>query len=234
MIDKQIRFYQYHPFLLRVILILILILCCNFRAQIPDPDPERFSKEIEQFIQWDMKNSYIENTILFVGSSSIRLWPTALYFPNLYVINRGFGGSHISDVNYYYEQVVKKYKPSKIIFYAGDNDIAAGKSPDQVLEDFQNFTEKVEMDFPETLVFYLFIKPSSSRWQFWPHMLAANLKIKQFSEGNPNFFYIDTASPMLNDTGEPNPDLFQDDNLHLNDQGYQLWSKILLPYLEAN
>ncbi len=234
MVEKQIRSYRYHLLSLRLMLILVLFSCGNFTAQIPDPDPERFSKEIEQFIQWDMKNSYIENAILFVGSSSIRLWPTALYFPNLYVINRGFGGSHISDVNYYYEQVVKKYKPSKIIFYAGDNDIAAGKSPDQVLEDFQNFTEKVERDFPETLVFYLFIKPSSSRWQFWPLMSVANLKIKQFLEGKSNCFYIDTASPMLNDAGEPNPDLFRDDDLHLNDQGYQLWNKVLLPYLEAN
>lgn len=234
MIEKQIRSYRHRSLSLPLILILILFLCHYLKAQTPDPDPERFRKEIETFIQWDKKNSYIENAILFVGSSSIRLWSTASSFPKLYVINRGFGGSHISDVNYYYEQIVKKYKPSKIIFYAGDNDITAGKSPDQVLEEYQNFVENVERDFPETLVFYLPIKPSLSRWLFWPQMLAANLKIKQFIEAKPNLFYIDTASPMLNNAGEPNPDLFIDDGLHLNEQGYQLWNKVLSLYFEVN
>ena len=232
MTEKQIRINLSQPFFLPLILILVLFLCHNLKAQTADPDPMRFGEEIETFMHWDKKNSWLEKRTLFVGSSSIRLWPTAVSFPNLYVINRGFGGAHISDVNHYYEQIVKKYKPAIIIFYAGDNDIAEGKSPEQVLGDYQNFIEKVKTDFPETFVFYLPIKPSLSRWQFWPQMLIANAKIKQFIEANPKLFYIDTASPMLNKNGEPNPELFLYDGLHLNDQGYQLWDKVLLPFLK--
>jgi len=203
-------------------------------AQISDPDPKRFSEEIEAFMLWDSKNSFNENAILFVGSSSIRLWSTAFYFPEFLVINRGFGGSHISDVNHYYEQIVKKYKPARIVFYAGDNDIADGKSPQQVLKDFKHFAGRVEQDFPNTRVYYLPIKPSISRWQFWPLMSETNTMIQQLIQKKANFTYVDTATPMLNAAGEPNPDLFVKDILHLNTRGYQLWSKILLPFLEKN
>ena len=232
MLKKRIRYHRYQTLLLLLILILFYSCAAGFKTQTTVPGPERFSNEIDTFIQWDKKNSYPQNATLFVGSSSIRLWNTALAFPNLQVINRGFGGSQISDVNYYYEYVVKKYKPAKIIFYAGDNDIAAGKSASQVLHDYQIFIEKVEQDFPETQVFYLPIKPSLSRWQLWSEMSAANAMIKEFIETKPNLFYVDTASTMLNQKLEPNPDLFIDDGLHLNDQGYQLWKKILSPYIE--
>jgi lysophospholipase L1-like esterase len=232
--QEQIRTYRYLPFFLFLILISFLSLSFNLIAQTTDPDSQRFGKEIETFLQWDKKNSFNKNEILFVGSSSIRFWPSASSFPNLYIINRGFGGAHISDVNHYYERIVKKYKPAKIIFYAGDNDIAAGKTPDQVLKDYKHFIGKVEQDFPQTHVFYIPIKPSLKRWQLWPQMLTANLKVKQFIEAKPNLFYIDTASPMLNENGEPNPDLFLDDGLHLNEQGYQLWDKVLAPFFETN
>ena len=232
MLKKRIHYYRDQKLLLFLILNLFFTCAAGFKTQPVIPGPERFSSEIDTFIQWDKKNSYPQNAVLFVGSSSIRLWNTALSFPNLPVINRGFGGSQISDVNYYYKQIVKKYKPSKIIFYAGDNDIAAGKSAEQVLQDYQIFIEKVEQDFPETQVFYLPIKPSLRRWSLWSEMSAANAKIKEFIDTKPNLFYIDTATAMLNLKLEPNPDLFIDDGLHLNDQGYQLWREILSPYIE--
>ncbi|MBN2030774.1 hypothetical protein JW824_11075 [bacterium] len=230
---REKKKYLHHRQQICLCLILILFLSLNRHliAQAEDPDPERFSEEIDAFIQWDLKNSFPEHAVLFVGSSSIRLWPTAVSFPELDVINRGFGGSHISDVNHYYEQIVRKYKPSEIIFYAGDNDIAAEKSPDQVFEDFQYFVERVEMDMPETCVFYLPIKPSLSRWHLWSEMQETNLRIKQYTEEKPQLFYVDTALPMLDQRGEPNPELFLDDGLHLNDQGYQMWNKVLSFYL---
>lgn len=233
MLKSRIGYNRYQTLLLLLILILFFSCAVGFNTQGAVPDPERFSSEIGTFIQWDKKNSYPQHAILFVGSSSIRLWNIALSFPNLQVINRGFGGSQISDVNYYYEDVVKKYKPEKIIFYAGDNDVAAGKSADQVLKDYKIFIEKVEHDFPKTQVFYLPIKPSLSHWELWSEMSAANAKIKKFIETDTNLFYVDTASPMLNQKLEPNPDLFIGDGLHLNDQGYQLWKEILLPYIKT-
>ncbi len=217
---------------LLIISILFYSFTTEFKTQKPVLGPERFSKQIETFIQWDKKNSYSENAILFVGSSSIRLWNTAISFPNLKIINRGFGGSQISDVIHYYKQVVMKYRPSKIVFYAGDNDIAAGKSADQVLKDYKLFVSKVEQDFPKAEIFYLPIKPSLSRWPLWPKMASANEMIKQFVKSKLNLFYVETTSAMLNETNEPNPDLLIDDGLHLNKKGYQIWTRILLPFIE--
>ena len=219
-----IRKYQIIPVKL---LLILLVFTLSVNAQTPDPDPERFGDPIQFFMRYDSKNSYKENAILFVGSSSIRMWPTAESFPEKYVINRGFGGSHISDVNYFYEKIVKKYRPARIFFYAGDNDIAAGKSPDQVLEDYQNFVEKVEQDLPKTKIYYLPIKPSINRWKMWTPMEIANSMIRDFIDKRKNLFYIDTASPMLNDAGKPNYELFLKDGLHLNEKGYELWNQIL-------
>jgi len=215
------------PIMAAKLLIILLIFTCSVYAQTPDPDPERFSDPIQFFMRYDSKNSYKINSTLFVGSSSIRMWPTAESFPDQYVINRGFGGSHISDVNYFYEKIVKKYRPARIIFYAGDNDIAAGKSPEQVLEDYQNFVEKVEQDLPHSKVYYLPIKPSINRWKMWTPMEITNSMIRDYINKKEKLYYIDTASPMLNDAGKPNFELFIEDGLHLNEKGYQLWNKIL-------
>lgn len=232
MLKKRIRYHRYQILLLLLIMILICSCAAGLKTKTAIDGSERFNDEINTFIQWDKKNSFPQDAILFVGSSTIKFWNTALSFPNLQVINRGFGGSQISDVNYYYEQIVGKYKPAKIVFYAGENDIAAGKSAGQVLVNYEKFIEKVEQDFPEAQVFYLPIKPSLSRWQLWSEMSAANAKIKEFVETKPNLFYVDTASAMLNKKLEPNPSLFIDDGLHMNDKGYQLWKYILSSYID--
>ena len=220
---------------LKKILVLISFIMLSqsiILAQAKDPDPARFSDAIEDFMGRDAKNSYLENQNLFLGSSSIRMWKTALAFPDGYVINRGFGGSHISDVNHYYKQIVRSYKPARIFFYAGDNDIAAGKSPDQVLEDYKIFIAQVEKDLPKTKVYYLSIKPSLSRWSMWPEMKQANVKIRKFTETKDNLFYLDTATPMLNAEDRPKPQIFLDDGLHMNEEGYKIWNKIISPYLK--
>lgn len=219
-------------------LFLILLLFCSCAAGIKaheriDPS-EPFSDEINRFLEWDKKRNPPENATLFVGSSSIRLWNTSLAFPNLRSINRGFGGSQISDIIYYYEHIVNKYKPARIVFYAGDNDIAGGKSADRVFRDYVKFIRKVEQDLPETQVFFLSIKPSISRWHLWPEMSSANAKIKNLIATKPKLFYVDIASIMLNKRSEPDPALFTDDGLHLNDRGYQLWKKVLSPFIEQD
>lgn len=121
-----------------------------------DPDPARFAKSpdgdevyIESFEYWDEKNSVPDDAVLFVGSSSIRKWPTSRYFPFVPVINRGFGGSHISDVNYYLDKTVLKYAPRAIVLYAGDNDIASGKSALRVFEDYKSFVARVNEKLAE-------------------------------------------------------------------------------------
>jgi lysophospholipase L1-like esterase len=213
--------------------ILIAALCLGQAvcAEAPDPDPGRFAETIETFAVWDSKNSFPEDAILFVGSSSVRLWPTAIAFPGKPIINRGFGGSEISDVIYFYDQVIKPYAPSKIFVYAGDNDIGYGKTPDQVLQDYKELVELGRSDFPDTEFIFISIKPSKQRWANWPTMAEANRMVRKYAEGHPRLGYADLATPLLDKNGRPK-DVFVEDGLHLNEQGYKLWQQALAPYLE--
>ena len=197
-----------------------------------DPDPERFRQDIEQFVRWDAKNSFPSDAILFVGSSSIRFWKTHKAFPQYPVINRGFGGSHISDVQYYYEEVIAKYKPALIVFYAGDNDIAADKPISQVFGDYKELTNRILSDFPDAKFLFVAIKPSSSRWNYWPRMEETNNRIKAYNRNNKQLYYVDLATPLLNDSGKPRDSLYLDDLLHLNEDGYDTWNNIAGPKLE--
>ncbi|MBN2411122.1 hypothetical protein JXQ31_05465 [candidate division KSB1 bacterium] len=197
-----------------------------------NPDPARFAQDIETFINWDQKNAVPDNAILFVGSSSIRMWKTRDSFPDFPVINRGFGGSHISDVIFFMKDVVLKYNPEIIIFYAGDNDIAGSKSPQQVFEDYVTFIKNVKEKLPDVRIVYIPIKPSIARWNMWPDMKKTNKLIMDYSQKDTRLFYADTATPMLGTDGKPETDLFLDDGLHLNDKGYELWNGILYPVVE--
>ena len=223
----------------RIVLVTIFIFLCNLFSQI-DPDPRRFYSGnygdevfIENFLRWDQKNTYVENGILFLGSSSIRKWPTSNYFDYLPIINRGFGGSHISDVNYYFKSIASIYKPRTIVLYAGDNDIAGKKTPEQVLEDYIDFIILVREHLPQTKIIYLPIKPSPSRWSMWNDMRQANRLIKMYTDSDNMQYYADTATPMLDSQGKPLGDLFVDDSLHLSKKGYDLWSEILKPILDS-
>jgi lysophospholipase L1-like esterase len=202
-------------------------------TNVADPDPNRFHDQISAFRQWDLKNSYPLDAILFVGSSSIRLWPTFKDFPDYPVINRGFGGSHISDVIFFYDQLVLKYQPLVIVFYAGDNDIAAGKSVERVYEDYLEFLGKILTDLPYIKIIYIPIKPSTSRWRFWPQMKEVNTLVEQLHEKSENLYYVDTSTPILDLNGKPKSTLLVEDGLHLNEAGYALWRSLLEPLLDS-
>lgn len=199
---------------------------------VKNPNPNRFRKDINNFIQWDAQNSFPSHAILFVGSSSIRFWQSHQAFPSLPVINRGFGGSHISDVIYFYNQVIGKYHPSIIVFYCGDNDIAAGKPVSQVVNDYRHLVNRILHDFPNIRFIYLPIKPSSSRWSFWPLMRETNMRIKAINQKDHRLLYIDTATPLLGKNGKPNDSLFRKDHLHLNMHGYAIWNHMLADTLK--
>lgn len=196
--------------------------------------PARFESEIKAFEVYDHKNAFPKSSILFVGSSSIRLWQTADDFPNLPVINRGFGGSTIADVNFYADQIVFKYKPRAIVFYAGDNDIAAGRSPDRVFRDFREFVNSVQMRLPDTRIVFLGIKPSIARWRLWPLMQEVNDRVKALAQADKQLKFVDTATPLLGPDGRPQKSLFREDGLHMNPKGYATWNKLLAPNLQES
>lgn len=200
--------------------------------QEPRVDPARFESEIAAFERQDAKNTPPRDAVLFVGSSSIRMWPTAKHFPAFAVINRGFGGSHISDVIHFADQIVFSYKPRAVVFYAGDNDVAAGKSPPRVLADYRAFCELVREKLPAAPIVFISIKPSLARWAKWPTMREANRLIEDYCDSTDHLEYVDIAKPMIGADGEPRGELFVGDGLHLSETGYRVWVDAVLPVLK--
>lgn len=188
-------------------------------------DPLRFTEEINAFKSADSAKRPLPNVVLFVGSSSIRGWKTLakdIYEVN--VLNRGFGGSHMSDLLYYIDDVVFAYRPNAILVYEGDNDIAAGKTPERVLTDYQTFVGKVHGEWSDMPIFFISIKPSLNRIGVIEEMAQANTLIKNYSDTNEHLYYIDVFNPMLGEDGKPRPDIFIEDGLHLNAAGYKIWT----------
>lgn len=218
----------------RLTVIAIVIAACScsesLRAQSPEPDPARFANNIEEFVVWDSKNFFPTDAMLFVGSSSIRGWATANAFPGKPIINRGFGGSEFSDILYYYDKVIEPYAAKQVFLYEGDNDIASGKTPERVFADYQLLVSRFQADFPESDMVFISIKPSKARWNLWPPMAKANQLIREYAANHEHLHYADLASSLLDDEGKPK-DVFVEDGLHLNEQGYALWREALAPYV---
>ncbi|TVQ14058.1 MAG: hypothetical protein EA364_05000 [Balneolaceae bacterium] len=219
------------------ILLIFLITCCGvtLNAQspdrVPDPDPHRFPQEIAAFEQWDSRNSSPDNAILFVGSSSIRLWKTAEAFPRYPVINRGFGGSHIPDMIYHYDRVIGRHNPALIVFYSGENDVASGVPLDQVFDDYTRITGRILADFPDVQFIYISIKPSNSRIQHSANFTAFNSMVQEYNSGDNRLHYIDLATALTSDGTLPDDAFFVSDRLHLNEAGYGAWTWLLGPLL---
>ncbi|MCF7827051.1 MAG: hypothetical protein K9M55_10175 [Candidatus Marinimicrobia bacterium] len=189
-------------------------------------DPLRFSQVVAGYKAADSLEQPPSNPVLFVGSSTIHGWKTLKDdFPELYVLNRGMGGSHMSDLIYYLDDIVFPYNPNAIVVYEGDNDIAAGKTPEKVLKDFNTFVSKVLQKWPEEPIFFISIKPSLARIEHMEAMAQANALIKARIEQTDNLYYIDVFTPMLGEDGTPREDIFGHDGLHMNAVGYALWTK---------
>ncbi len=196
------------------------------------PEFARWEKEIAAFERQDRENPPPTNGVVFVGSSSIRLWDLPKSFPGLDAINRGFGGSQLADSVHFAPRIVLKYQPRLVVFYAGDNDIAGGKSPERVADDFRDFVKEVHGSLPKTRIAYLAIKPSILRRPLWDKMRKANALIEAACKQDDRLVFIDVATPMLGEDGKPRAELFRKDGLHLNDKGYALWASLVQPYLK--
>jgi lysophospholipase L1-like esterase len=194
-----------------------------------------FEKDIEAFEAADKKSPPPQGAVLFIGSSSIRMWKTlATDFPDQKVINRGFGGSELADSVYFADRIVIPYKPRLIVLFAGTNDINAGKSPQTVFADFKAFVAHVRAALPNTRIAYLSISPAPIRWSQADKQKEANRRIKDYiaSEKN-NLDYIDLWDQFLGPDGKPREDLFLHDRLHNNAAGYKIRAAAVRPHLES-
>jgi lysophospholipase L1-like esterase len=198
------------------------------------PPPEaRWEKDIRAFEAADKTNPPPLDAVLFVGSSSIRLWKNlAQAFPGHKVLNRGFGGSELSDSVAFVDRIVTPYKPKLVLLYAGDNDIAAGKSPERVLADFKAFAVKIHAALPDTRIAYIAIKPCPAREKYLDRVKATNRLIQEYAASDSRLLFMDVFTPMLAQDGRPRADLCIKDGLHPNAQCYELWASIIKPVLD--
>jgi lysophospholipase L1-like esterase len=212
----------------------LVCLTVGFSHSFADDKPNfsKWEKEIAAFEVKDKGKAPPKNGIVFVGSSSIRLWDLKKSFQDVELINRGFGGSQIADSVHFADRLIVKYQPRLVIFYAGDNDIAAGKSPEQVSEDFKSLVKVIHKDLPKTKIVFIAIKPSPSRFALIEKQQKANTLIETYCKKDERLVYLDVVKPLLGDDGKPRRDLFQKDGLHLNAEGYKLWASILKPELK--
>jgi lysophospholipase L1-like esterase len=219
-----------------VTVVLLYLVLLPFISAADAPKPPPFDKEIRAFEEADAKSPPETGGVLFVGSSSIRLWTTlAEDFPGVKTINRGFGGSQIAHSTRYAERIVIPYQPRTIVFYAGDNDIAGGASPEKVLADYKAFVGKVHAALPETRILFISIKPSIKRWALVDKMREANRLVKEFTQASPDKLgFIDIFDAMLGADGKPRAELLREDGLHLTPAGYAVWRDAVKPHLTAN
>jgi lysophospholipase L1-like esterase len=192
----------------------------------------RWRESFSAFEAADRAKPVPPGSVIFVGSSSIRLWDSLeSQFEGQVLVKRGFGGSQLSDCMAYLDRLVLAYQPRLVVLYAGDNDLAAGRSPEEVLQSYVGFIEGVHRSLPQTRIAYISIKPSPARAALLPQIRQANALIRQHAASDERLDYIDVFSPMLGSDGQPRSDLFRIDGLHLDDDGYALWRKVIATHL---
>lgn len=200
-----------------------------WRAQ----DPAFFAGEVAAFAAQDAATPPPDAPIVFVGSSSIRLWKTlAEDMAPLPVLNRGFGGSQLPHLIHHVDETIAKYLPRAVVIYAGDNDLdpSTGKTAADVVRDFGTLVATIHAYVPGARIYFLAIKPSLRRWARWPEMQRANAAIAERCAADPRLAFVDVATPLLED-GKPREDAFLWDGLHLSDAGYREWRRVIRPLL---
>jgi lysophospholipase L1-like esterase len=190
-----------------------------------------YEKTIQGFEAEDAKSPPAKDSIIFYGSSSIRFWKTDEAFPDLNVINRGFGGSVTSDALLFADRVVIKHKPRIVVFYEGDNDLASDMTPQEVFLDIETFFRKVHRDSPDTKIIFVAIKPSIARWNLIDKIRETNKLVRDSIVDQPYIHFLDVEPVMLGADGKPKQELFMADGLHLNQAGYDLWNELIRPLL---
>jgi lysophospholipase L1-like esterase len=192
------------------------------------PAAQPFIAEIRAFEAAERKSPSPTGAIVFVGSSSIRLWKTLKQdFPDRQVVNRGFGGSGVAHAVMYFDRIILPLKPKRVVFYSGENDIAGGKPPEVVARDFKEFVGLVHKNWPDVKVDYIAMKPSPSRWKLIDKIREGNRLIEAFTRTDARLSYIDVVTPMLGPDGKPREELFVQDKLHMNEKGYEIWKGLV-------
>lgn len=192
----------------------------------------RFYNEVQVLQKkYESKRNNTEPTIVFTGSSSIKYWKTINEdFPNKNIINTGFGGSTTEDLLLFTDDLILAYNPKQVFIYEGDNDIAGNRKCGLILSQLTQIINKISTANPNTQIVLMSVKPSIARWDLKKKYKRLNRKYKNLAKKNPNITYVDVWKPMLNGK-QVKPDLFTQDNLHMNAKGYQIWQNVITNYI---
>lgn len=217
----------------RIFFLALLLLCTgSLFGQSGYERDTLWQKDIKEFQRNDREDSPEKGGVLFLGSSSFRAWDTLEEdFSDYNVLNRAFGGSHLLDVIHYFDEIVLPYQPCQILVYEGDNDIASGKTPEEYLEDVITFVRLVEIHLPGTKIDFVSTKPSPAREKYSENYRKANALVREFCMERPHLRFIDVEQLMYDANGLIKEDLFIGDMIHMNEEGYDLWRKVVRPYL---
>ncbi len=216
-------------------LLLSLVVSCLVSAE-EYPSPDRWEYTMGGFALEDEIVGERPGAIVVTGSSSMRFWDHRIHqdLAPLTIISRGFGGSNMNDVLTYLDTLVLKHKPRAVMIYEGDNDVAQGVPVAKILETFTEALNRIQAQNRNVRIYLLSVKPSISRKEMWPTMLEVNEGLKNMAAQDQQVTYIDVATPMLNADGSMKQDLFVGDQLHMNQQGYDIWRNAVAPVLIGN
>lgn len=215
-----------------IAVLIVMLAVCSFQFEASAQTNRPFWDEIENFQKKDSLSMPPKNGIVFLGSSSFRMWNDAeKIFKNYQVINRGFGGSTLADAITYLDYLVEPYQPRQVVIYSGENDIASGAGAEETFRRLKTLAEKIREKQPEVSLIYVSMKESPSRVQFRDSLLKANDLIKTYINTLPKSVYVDVNAKMLNKDGSTRPELFKEDMLHMKKAGYDIWEKAIRPLL---
>ncbi len=193
---------------------------------------EQWEKEIKAYEASDRTNPPPKHGLLFTGSSTIRLWTTLPQdFPNQPVINRGVGGSEVVDITHFADRIIFPYEPKMIFFRCGGNDIANGKSAEQVFDDYKEFVKTVRAKLPDVEIVFLSWNPTPLRWAQYDKEQLYNKLVREYSKQAPHMQYCELSDMVLGPDGKPRPELFRADRLHFNAEGNKLMAERVRPFL---
>ena len=213
---------------------VVVFLASGFAVAQTEGEPKPVSKweaAIQAFEKQDQQMPPVKDGVLFVGSSTIRLWDVKKFFSALPVLNRGFGGSQTADVLEFADRIVIPYAPRVIVFYSGDNDIAHGMTAEAVFKDYERLFALVRQKLPETTLIVIGIKPCAARWKFIETVRAVNGMVEQACKDQPLRVFVSTEPMVMGEDGKPRPDLFMEDQLHLNSAAYAKLSELIRPLI---
>jgi lysophospholipase L1-like esterase len=196
-------------------------------------DPNRWEPAIQKFEAEDRATPPAKGGVLFIGASSIARWSNlAESFPDLKVVNRGFGGSEIADSVKYASRVVVPHAPRIVVLYAGENDLNRGVAPDVIASDFDKFSQLIHTSLPAARIVVIGLKPSLLRWKLRDGMRQTNTLIRARCAADRNCTYVDPWPSMIGPDGTPKPEFFVEDGLHMTAEGYKAWTQMLRPHLK--